>query len=66
MRIDTSLTNPLRFLPKGSFGGKAADEGTIVANLAFRNLTRAQDGAARDRAGDGRVPQGPRGERHAR
>jgi len=42
MRIDTSLTNPLRFLPKGSFGGKAADEGTIVANLAFRNLARAK------------------------
>ena len=42
MRIDTSLTNPLKFLPKGSFGGKAADEGTIVANLAFRNLARAQ------------------------
>src|SRR5215212_3394462 len=42
MRIDTSLTNPLRFLPKGSFGGNASDEGTIVANLAFRNLARAR------------------------
>jgi hypothetical protein len=41
MRIDTRLTNFLKFLPKGSFGGKTADEGTIVANLAFRNLTRA-------------------------
>ena len=37
-----SLVNPLRFLPKGSFGGTAADEGTILANLAFRNLTRAK------------------------
>jgi hypothetical protein len=42
MRIDTRLTNFLKFLPKGSFGGKTADEGTIVANLAFRNLTRAK------------------------
>ena len=42
MRIDTLLVNPLRFLPRGSFGGKAADEGTIVANLAFRNLARAK------------------------
>jgi hypothetical protein len=42
MRIDTRLTNFLKFLPRGSFGGKAADEGTIVANLAFRNLTRAK------------------------
>ena len=41
MRIDTRLTNFLKFLPKGSFGGKQAEEGTIVANLAFRNLTRA-------------------------
>jgi hypothetical protein len=42
MRVDTLLVNPLRFLPRGSFGGKAADEGTIVANLAFRNLARAK------------------------
>ena len=42
MRIDTLLVNPLRFLPRGSFGGKAADEGTIRANLAFRNLERAK------------------------
>ncbi len=42
MRIDTLLVNPLKFLPKGSFGGKAADEGTVKANLAFRNLERAK------------------------
>jgi hypothetical protein len=42
MRIDTLLVNPLRFLPRGSFGGGPADEGTIRANLAFRNLTRAK------------------------
>ena len=42
MRIDTLLVGALRTLPKGSFGGKAADEGTIVANLAFRNLARAK------------------------
>ena len=42
MRIDTLLVGPLRSLPKGSFGGKAADEGTIAANLAFRNLARAK------------------------
>jgi hypothetical protein len=42
MRIDTLLVNPLRFLPKGSFGGVAADEGTVRANLAFRNLARAK------------------------
>ncbi len=39
--IDTALTAPLGSLPKGSFGGKDSDVGTIVANLAFRNLTRA-------------------------
>jgi hypothetical protein len=42
MRIDTLLVNPLRFLPKGSFGGVTADEGTTRANLAFRNLARAK------------------------
>jgi Animal haem peroxidase len=41
MRIDTRLVNPLGSLPRGSFGGTAADEGTFAANLAFRNLTRA-------------------------
>jgi hypothetical protein len=40
-RIDTQLVNPLGHLPRGSFGGLASDENTIVANLAFRNLTRA-------------------------
>jgi hypothetical protein len=42
MRIDSLLVNPLRFLPRGSFGGAPEDEGTIRANLAFRNLTRAK------------------------
>jgi hypothetical protein len=41
-RIDTLLSDPLKILPHGSFGGKVADEGTIRANLAFRNLTRAK------------------------
>jgi hypothetical protein len=41
MRIDTRLVRPLGSLPRGSFGGTASDEGTFVANLAFRNLTRA-------------------------
>ncbi len=40
-RIDTKLTNPLRELPPGSFGGTDADLGTLAAHLAFRNLTRA-------------------------
>ena len=40
-RIDTGLVNPLSVLPQGSFGGADDDEGTIRANLAFRNLTRA-------------------------
>jgi Animal haem peroxidase len=40
-RIDTLLTNPLRELPPGSFAGTDADLGTLIANLAFRNLTRA-------------------------
>jgi hypothetical protein len=41
-RIDTLLSDPLKHLPHGSFGGKNADENTIRANLAFRNLTRAK------------------------
>jgi hypothetical protein len=41
MRIDTRIVNPLGSLPRGSFGGKASDENTFAANLAFRNLTRA-------------------------
>jgi hypothetical protein len=41
-RIDTLLADPLKFLPRGSFGGKFSDEGTIRANLAFRNLVRAK------------------------
>lgn len=42
MRIDTALVNPLRNLPTGSFGGPAVDVDDPRANLAFRNLTRAQ------------------------
>jgi hypothetical protein len=41
-RIDTLLADPLKFLPSGSFGGKFSDEGTMRANLAFRNLVRAK------------------------
>lgn len=40
-RIDTVLADPLSLLPPGSFGGTGSDAGTIEANLAFRNLTRA-------------------------
>ena len=40
-RLDTVLVDPLSVLPPGSFGGTDADFGTIEANLAFRNLTRA-------------------------
>ena len=40
-RLDTSLVDPLADLPVGSFGGGAGDVGTMRANLAFRNLTRA-------------------------
>jgi hypothetical protein len=39
--IDTRLTPPLASLPPGSFGGTFDDFGTRVADLAFRNLTRA-------------------------
>jgi hypothetical protein len=42
MRIDTTLVNPLRNLPPGSFGGAQVDVDDPVANLAFRNLTRAR------------------------
>jgi hypothetical protein len=43
MRIDTLLSNPLRHLPIGSFGGPAARRGgDPIADLAFRNLTRAR------------------------
>ncbi|CUR54590.1 Animal heme peroxidase [metagenome] len=40
-RLDTVLVDPLSVLPPGSFGGADEDAGTIEANLAFRNLTRA-------------------------
>ena len=39
--INTVLVDPLAALPIGSFGGTSTDAGTIEANLAFRNLTRA-------------------------
>ena len=46
-RIDTLLVNPLRNLPRGSFGGRTDAHGRPLAvgralNLAFRNLTRAE------------------------
>jgi hypothetical protein len=41
-RIDTLLSDPLKALPSGSFGGEFDEEGTFRANLAFRNLTRAK------------------------
>jgi hypothetical protein len=41
-RIDTRLANPLKNLPKGSFGGPAVPFDDPRANLAFRNLTRAR------------------------
>lgn len=40
-RLDTRLVDPLSVLPIGSFGGVPADQNTIRANLAFRNLVRA-------------------------
>ena len=42
MRIDTTLVNPLRNLPAGSFGGPEVPFDDARANLAFRNLTRAK------------------------
>jgi hypothetical protein len=42
MRIDTALVNPLKNLPTGSFGGPAVAHNDPIANLAFRNLTRAK------------------------
>src|SRR5215203_710772 len=42
MRIDSALVNPLANLPTGSFGGPVVPFGDPIANLAFRNLTRAK------------------------
>jgi hypothetical protein len=42
MRIDTTLVNPLKNLPSGSFGGPQVPFDDVRANLAFRNLTRAK------------------------
>jgi Animal haem peroxidase len=42
MRIDTTLVNPLRTLPTGSFGGPNVGPNDARRNLAFRNLTRAK------------------------
>jgi hypothetical protein len=41
MRIDTSIVNPLRNLPPSTFGGPDVPFNDPQANLAFRNLTRA-------------------------
>lgn len=40
-RIDTLLVNPLAALPPGSFGATTPPASPLVANLAFRNLARA-------------------------
>jgi hypothetical protein len=42
MRIDTLISNPLKNLPTGSFGGPAVPFNDPRANLAFRNLPRAR------------------------
>lgn len=41
-RIDTRFTRVLRNLPAGSFGGPQVPFDDPIANLAFRNLTRAK------------------------
>jgi hypothetical protein len=41
MRIDTNLVTPLQNLPPGAFGGPVVPLDDPRANLAFRNLTRA-------------------------
>ena len=40
MRLDTLLTDPLKNLPLGSFGGTGIPDGDLRRNLAFRNLVR--------------------------
>jgi hypothetical protein len=52
-RIDTLLVNPLAALPPGSFGDPSFPSDPFVANLAFRNLTRA--GMVRLATGQGMV-----------
>jgi heme peroxidase len=42
MRIDTSLVDPLKNLPQGTFGGPTVPFNDPRANLAFRNLERAK------------------------
>jgi Animal haem peroxidase len=42
MRIDTTLVDPLKNLPAGTFGGPNVPLDDPRANLAFRNLTRAK------------------------
>ena len=42
MRIDTTLVDPLKNLPAGTFGGPQVQLNDPRANLAFRNLTRAK------------------------
>jgi len=41
-RIDTRLADPLKNLPRGSFGGPSVPFDDPRANLAFRNMTRAR------------------------
>ena len=53
-RIDTRLVDPLGELPPGSFGRKQPPQDPLVANLAFRNLERAEHDAPRDGPGHGR------------
>ena len=40
-RIDTSMVDPLKELPLGSFNGRGTTPPSIERNLAFRNLVRA-------------------------
>src|SRR3954452_24054799 len=42
MRIDTSLVDPLGFLPPGTFNATRPPADPLDANLAFRNLARAR------------------------
>jgi hypothetical protein len=42
MRIDTTLVDPLKNLPPGTFGGPNVPFNDPRANLAFRNLRRAK------------------------
>ena len=54
MRIDTTLVDPLRNLPPGSFGGPASDEATIRGEPRVPQPDAGEDGQARDGPADGR------------